>query len=95
MIADRICAWCGRLLGTCETSDGKPSHGICDLCAAKWRQEAKAKENVRLLFLGPQVFFSFLSLRQRRRLSSGGPSGFLWFVFLFCVVPAVNLNLNL
>jgi len=32
MRAKRICAWCGKSIGWGKTTDGSPTHGICDKC---------------------------------------------------------------
>ena len=39
MIAKRVCAWCQTDMGTGETYNGQPTHGICDTCAAQLMQE--------------------------------------------------------
>jgi hypothetical protein len=31
-LAERRCAWCGRLLGFLRSTSGKTSHGICERC---------------------------------------------------------------
>ena len=36
----RVCAWCGRTLGTVECHS--PSHGLCDQCAAEMMREIQS-----------------------------------------------------
>ena len=36
----RVCAWCGKFLGTCEAAGGV-SHGICVLCAMRLAREQR------------------------------------------------------
>ena len=39
MKARMICSWCGRFIRWTETSDGKPSHGICNKCYEREMQK--------------------------------------------------------
>lgn len=38
----RVCAWCGKTLGTKETTDGAVTHGMCDGCQAKMLDDMAA-----------------------------------------------------
>ena len=42
MTYQRICAWCGEIMGTVEgepSKYGNETHGICDVCIAKLKAE--------------------------------------------------------
>jgi hypothetical protein len=45
---ERVCAWCGKKMGTTPSSQTGTTHGICDTCVKKEREAAGIKnlENV-------------------------------------------------
>jgi len=49
MKAKLVCAWCGKILGVIETSDGHDSHGICEKCYQEAIKELKTTNNLNLL----------------------------------------------